>query len=58
MTLETEHAHAIASAVSDYMSAQNVRYPDKAKACDAAYKELVARIEAALAFARIGSVNG
>lgn len=58
MTLEAEHAHAIASAISDYMSAQHIRYADKPKACEAAYKELVDRIEAALTLARIGQVNG
>jgi len=58
LTLATEHAHAIASAVSDYMSAQNVRYPDRAKACEKAYHEMVDRIEAALAFALIGEIAG
>lgn len=48
MTLNEEHAHAIAAAVSDYMGAQNVRYPDKARACEAAYKTLVERITDAL----------
>ena len=57
MTLATEHAHAIASAVSDYMSAQNARYPDKARICEAAYKEMVDRIEAALNFAIIGEIG-
>ena len=43
-----EHAHAIAAAVSDYIGAQNVRSPDRARACEAAYKAMVERITAAL----------
>ena len=56
-TLAGEHARAIAAAVSDYMSAQNVRYPDRAKACEKAYGELVSRIEAALDYASVGEVG-
>lgn len=56
-TLAGEHAHAIAAAISDYMSAQSVRYPDRAKACELAYHTLTARIEDALDYARIGEIG-
>lgn len=48
MTSNEKHAHAIAAAVSDYVSAQYVRYADRPRACEMAYKAMVERIAAAL----------